>query len=342
MAESWPHGLSVAGCLLPHAGSRQSREVRRASAATRRRSRGASEPASAAGAAGAGCVRPRGRSGAAGARSRCCGSGCSGSGLGGSRCGSCGSGGRSIALVGRRLRRCGGAAGRALHRRAHLGDRLAGSSCSPRRRRRQDRERAGRARPRTCVRRRADKSPPGLLMKRMNVNRTRDRERGGHHRRMQRRADLHVREPEPPPRRGSQWRAGRPGRRAMPHVSRCRFRGHHLNQLKNDTIRNSDRAAEHQLGSVGELRDIHFASFSFLGGRADPRNNRCDMRQIQLVRCDSSPHRWETACPPGLRRAGEGPACGSLALPFPPATLRRGRRRPGRSTIRLKLPITAA
>ena len=39
------------------------------------------------------------------------------------------------------------------------------------------------------------------------------------------------------------------------------------------------------------------------------------MRQIQLVRCDSSPHRWETACPPGLRRAGEGPACGSLALP---------------------------
>ena len=103
----------------------------------------------------------------------------------------------------------------------------------------------------------------------------------------------------------------------MPHVPAA-DPGMISNQLKNETIRNSDRGAEHQLGSVSELRDIHFASFSFLGGRADPRNNRCDMRQIQLVRCDSSPHRWETACPPGLRRAGEGPACGSLALPFPP------------------------
>ncbi len=37
------------------------------------------------------------------------------------------------------------------------------------------------------------------------------------------------------------------------------------------------------------------------------------MRQIQPVRCDSSPHRWNTACPPGLHRAGEGPACEPLA-----------------------------
>ncbi len=76
-----------------------------------------------------------------------------------------------------------------------------------------------------------------------------------------------------------------------------------------------DRAAEHELDAVGELRDVHFASFPFDEVREDPRNYRCDMRQIQLVRRDSSPHRWETACPPGLRRAGGGPARGLPALP---------------------------
>ena len=46
-----------------------------------------------------------------------------------------------------------------------------------------------------------------------------------------------------------------------------------------------------------------------------PRNRRADVRRIQLVRCDSSPHRRVSVCPPGLRRVGEEPARGFLALP---------------------------
>ena len=49
--------------------------------------------------------------------------------------------------------------------------------------------------------------------------------------------------------------------------------------------------------------------------RTNPRNYRCDVRQIRLVRRDSSPHRWETACPRGCAVRAGSPLAGSPPTP---------------------------
>lgn len=66
--------------------------------------------------------------------------------------------------------------------------------------------------------------------------------------------------------------------------------------------------------------------------RTKPRNHRCDVRQIQLVRRDSSPHRQETAWPRGCAvRAGSSHA-GSP--PSPNLGETHGDRRPPVSRVR--------
>ena len=122
-----------------------------------------------------------------------------------------------------------------------------------------------------------------------------------------------------------------PARNPMPcHMfaeDRCRMTS---NQLKNETMINTIVPPSTSLAPWVSFEMSILRAF-LSGDATDPRNHRSDVRRIQLVRCDSSPHRRVTVCPPGLRRVGEEPARGFLALPRHDARL---------STARGAVPIS--
>ena len=113
-----------------------------------------------------------------------------------------------------------------------------------------------------------------------------------HHRRPDGDRDFDIGESEPFPDEKSDRQAALRGTQHRATCSPARIpMSFTWNQLKNDTIRKRAVTPSSTFEAVLEVRDVHFADFPFGGRQTDPRNNRCDVRQIQLVRRDSSPHR---------------------------------------------------